>query len=207
MLSVRNFTNVPRHNVCNNSIYLVTVHSRVNDTKTRNKWRHLYGTWQDEYKFRILFAIGNAETEEEQALIDKEIRIHGDILQADLIDTYRNITLKHLAVLRYVAVACPKVQAILKMDDDVAWNVEEASKLINTTIETGKIHCDYRSNHSVIRDPKNKWYVSYEEFMGNVYVPHCLGFAYTVPRQAILGILDVAHLERFFWVNNADFSQ
>ncbi|EYB98064.1 hypothetical protein Y032_0134g1829 [Ancylostoma ceylanicum] len=64
-----------------------------------------------------------------------------------------------------------------------------------------------RSNHSVIRDPKNKWYVSYEEFMGNVYVPHCLGFAYTVPRQAILGILDVAHLERFFWVNNADFSQ
>ncbi|EPB65352.1 hypothetical protein ANCCEY_15585, partial [Ancylostoma ceylanicum] len=49
---------------------------------------------------------------------------------------------QHLAVLRYVAVACPKVQAILKMDDDVAWNVEEASKLINTTIETGKIHCD-----------------------------------------------------------------
>ncbi|EPB66424.1 hypothetical protein ANCCEY_14486, partial [Ancylostoma ceylanicum] len=60
MLSVRNFTNVPRHNVCNNSIYLVTVHSRVNDTKTRNKWRHLYGTWQDEVRFiSLLFMFGH----------------------------------------------------------------------------------------------------------------------------------------------------
>ncbi|RCN42364.1 hypothetical protein ANCCAN_11661 [Ancylostoma caninum] len=106
LLNVRNFTNVPRQGICSSSVYLVTVHSRVNDTKTRNRWRHLYGTWQDEvhfvrvcylhfqYKFRILFAIGNAESEEEQELINQEMEIHGDILQADLKDTYRNITLK-----------------------------------------------------------------------------------------------------------------
>lgn len=51
-------------------------------------------TWYIQYKFHILFAIGNAETDEEQEMINQEIQIHGDILQVDLVDTYRNITLK-----------------------------------------------------------------------------------------------------------------
>ncbi|RCN42330.1 hypothetical protein ANCCAN_11701 [Ancylostoma caninum] len=96
---------------------------------------------QEPYRFALMFVVGKASTLFYKELLENEVNNYGDILVADFEDTYKNLTLKNLAGLRYVLVACPEVPAVLKMDDDVAWNMEKAAMLANFTAVTNKIHC------------------------------------------------------------------
>ncbi|KAK6052617.1 N-acetyllactosaminide 3-alpha-galactosyltransferase, partial [Cooperia oncophora] len=99
-------------------------------------------------------------------------------------------TLQNIAALRYVAAICPTVQAIVKLDDDVAWNIQDTRSIVDDAIRTGRIHC---AKH-----------VTEEEYSGKRYPPHCTGFAYVMSREAFLSILEAASEERYFWVKHID---
>ncbi len=47
----------------------------------------------------------------------------GDMVQADFLDTYRNLTLKAVAWMSWVERYCPTVLNLVKVDDDVVVNV------------------------------------------------------------------------------------
>uniref|UniRef100_W6NR74 Hexosyltransferase n=1 Tax=Haemonchus contortus TaxID=6289 RepID=W6NR74_HAECO len=91
--------------------------------------------------FRILFILGNSGTVGDEQLIEQEAKDHGDILQANFVDSYDNLTIKSIAAMRYVAGVCTEVKAIFKVDDDVAWNVLETSLLVNYAAANNSIHC------------------------------------------------------------------
>ncbi|EPB67008.1 N-acetyllactosaminide 3-alpha-galactosyltransferase [Ancylostoma ceylanicum] len=192
LLRARHYINVPPRSFCDDRDFVVVVHSRLNDLETRSNWRRTYGSFQAMYRFALVFVVGRASTIEEKASLGSEVNIHEDILEVDFNDTYRNLTLKlnsrvqNIAALRYVLVACPEVPTVLKMDDDVAWNMEKAAKLANFTAATNKIHCSL--------------HVTYEEWSENVFPPYCYGLAYTIPRQGIIRVLQALQTQKFLWV-------
>ncbi|XP_054918891.1 beta-1,3-galactosyltransferase 4-like isoform X2 [Dermacentor andersoni] len=56
-------------------------------------------------------------------LINESAR-HNDVIQADFRDTYRNLTIKTLFLLKWAYVNCSSTRFLLKADDDMFVNVE-----------------------------------------------------------------------------------
>ncbi|VDO86494.1 unnamed protein product [Haemonchus placei] len=125
---------------------------------------------------------------DDERLIEQEAKDHGDILQANFVDSYDNLTIKSIAAMRYVAGVCSEVKAIFKVDDDVAWNVLETSLLVNYAAANNSIHCPL--------------YVSRREFPGDLYPPYCCGFAYLIPLQALHTILNATKTERLLHIED-----
>ena len=53
----------------------------------------------------------------------EEVEQHGDILRSDFLDTYRNLTLKTVAGMKWGARHCPQAEFVLKTDDDMYVNL------------------------------------------------------------------------------------
>jgi len=86
------------------------------------------GTWGDpralapDTASALLFFVGRSADPAVEAELSAERRAHGDIVQGDFHDSYRNMTLKHVFTLRWVAEACPGARWVVRVDDDVAVN-------------------------------------------------------------------------------------
>ena len=57
-----------------------------------------------------------------QVSLESENDRYHDLLQGSFKDTYRNLTYKHITVLKWVLYYCPGVRYVLKSDDDVFVN-------------------------------------------------------------------------------------
>ncbi|KAK6014639.1 hypothetical protein OSTOST_19973, partial [Ostertagia ostertagi] len=90
-----------------------------------------------------------------------------------------------IAGLRYVAAVCPSVEAVVKLDDDVAWNIHRTKLIVDYAIRNGHIYC--------------AGYVSVEEYREKEYPPYCIGFAYVIPRLAFSAMLKTVSEQRYFW--------
>ncbi|KAK6058092.1 hypothetical protein COOONC_04342 [Cooperia oncophora] len=140
-LAVLRYSIVPRSRNCRRLHFFVIVHVRPTDKLIREQWRRTYGQLQREHNFNIIFVTGFAHNGSLDDELKAEASLYGDILQAQFHDTYRNLTLKNIAALRFVAAMCPTVQAVVKLDDDVAWNIEGTKSTVDESIKDGYIRC------------------------------------------------------------------
>lgn len=62
--------------------------------------------------------IGESRSSSIHSEIQHESQEHGDIVMGNHIDSYRNLTLKHLTGYRWVLQYCAHAKYILKADDD-----------------------------------------------------------------------------------------
>ncbi|NXV71492.1 B3GT4 galactosyltransferase, partial [Atlantisia rogersi] len=97
--------------------------------------------------------------EEHQALRAESQR-HRDLLQGAFADTYANLTLKTLLLLRWAATRCPQAPFLLKADDDVFVNLPALTNYLAAThppptLYFGRIHWWVKPN----RDPQNRHHV------------------------------------------------
>ncbi|KAK6043408.1 hypothetical protein COOONC_19087 [Cooperia oncophora] len=93
-LDVLKYSIVPRSRNCRGLHYFVIVHVRAADKLIREQWRRTYGQLQREHNFTIIFATGLAPNKSLNDDLMDEAFLHGDLLQANFSDTYRNLTLK-----------------------------------------------------------------------------------------------------------------
>ena len=115
----------PANTTCDTNLdLLVYVHSKWSNSIKR---RYIRNTWGGKhallnYNVRIVFVLGKPEHSEDQVKINNEQLFHGDILEADVTDSFQNISLKCLAALNWIANICPSAKFILKVDDDMYVN-------------------------------------------------------------------------------------
>ncbi|PIO60981.1 hypothetical protein TELCIR_17510, partial [Teladorsagia circumcincta] len=142
-LSLINCSIVPSTSICAGVEYMVVVHMRADDALSRSTWRNTYGNphLKDKYNYNLLFSVGRPSSLSDQKIIEEESSRHGDILQTDFEENYRNITLKHLAELRYLASVCNERVVVIKMDDDVGWDVRQISAFIRNNLTSHDIYC------------------------------------------------------------------
>ncbi|KAK6059598.1 N-acetyllactosaminide 3-alpha-galactosyltransferase [Cooperia oncophora] len=149
-----------------------------------------------QFNYTLLFSVGMPNSLSDRTVIEEESALYDDILQFDFDDTYRNLTLKHLAELRYLHV-CDENVVILKMDDDVGWDVQRVSEFVRNNLTSHELYCSRRAGHKPFRNPKSKWVVTKDEWKETVYPPHCLGWFYLVPVSVVRKMLSVIYLQRF----------
>ena len=103
---------------------VIVVHSSAHNGFERRQI--IRQTWAKDEKYlptQIMFLLGrNAEF---QHLIEEEIEAYNDILQADFQDTYANLTLKSMFMLKYGELLPENVvKYVMKVDDDSYINLK-----------------------------------------------------------------------------------
>ena len=113
----------------------------------------------------------------------------------DFVDSYRNLTVKTMMIMNWVATFCPHAAHAMKVDADVFVNVflllEEVRGYAPQGFITGSVIRDGRPR----RDPGNRWFLSEEEYPDPSFPPYVSGAGYVfspdVARRVVLASRDV----------------
>ena len=156
---------------------LVIVCSAVNNTEARNAIRETWMKWKQPNKINktngspttnghetprieIAFLVGEIGNETLQNRIYSESEAHGDIIQEGFYDSYLNLTLKSVMLLKWVTTYCPEVNFVLKTDDDMYVNVPVLIEYLSTAelvhrkdLIVGSLFC----RAPPVKDLSSKW--------------------------------------------------
>ncbi|XP_031639478.1 beta-1,3-galactosyltransferase 1-like [Contarinia nasturtii] len=100
--------------------YTVSNYKESSDSAKEKNSDNIYDeTSHVDFQIRTVFLIGQTENNETQDQILEESRIHNDLIQESFLDTYNNLTLKTVMMLKWINNNCVgKVKFLMKCDDD-----------------------------------------------------------------------------------------
>ncbi|CAG5114735.1 unnamed protein product, partial [Candidula unifasciata] len=160
----------------------------------------------------LLFFIGSDKTETDklsarQSRLQKEALTFGDIVQENYIDSYRNLSLKTVSVLRWVNSFCPNAKYILKLDDDVYVNIPLLMKSLHDFAAQlsppGPFFFGYLiADDSPHRDPTSKWHTPYTVYREEKYPNFVSGTAYVMTGEAAVLSYEASLRIPLFWLED-----
>ena len=113
----------------------------------------------------------------------KESEQYGDILRGEFVDTYNNLTLKALLVLKYASEHCKQVPFLLKSDDDMLINIPYMVRVLRKHSLLKRSIIGHPNNSTVLRS--GKWNISYNDFPFEFYAPYMSGAAYVMTMDIV----------------------
>ncbi|KAL1435357.1 hypothetical protein MTO96_032365 [Rhipicephalus appendiculatus] len=92
-----------------------------------------------------------------------------------------NLSLKVVMMLRWTLTHCPQARFLVKTDDDSFPNLSNLYKAMHGQTEHS-IYGEIRRGSIIIRNQDSKWYISYEEYPGDVAPEFITGGMYVIRR-------------------------
>ena len=191
-------------------IFIITyVHSAPEHFAHRDAIRRTWGKQKNYLNetVDVVFILGNVYDGDVMHAVKIESVHHGDIVVESFDDSYRNLTYKAIAGLKWVSTFCRHAKYVLKTDDDIVINFYVLMRYIKSTVQPNYgasrlILCCIWEGVAVLRDNRSKWYVSREEFSKDLYGPYCSGSAYFMSSDIPEMLLNVSLTTPFFWVDD-----
>lgn len=181
----------------------------------RNTWGSSYDAGYNNWTIRLVFLLGQGnilkKTEGEINQEDKRLlgehESYGDLIQGNFVDTYRNLSYKHLMGYKYVLNFCQQASLVIKVDDDVfidipkwvQWRTEDMLRGERAPV----MYCYTYGGARPRRNPKSKWHVSVEEYSDDYYPDYCMGGAYAMTVNYINRIYASSNFAKFLWIEDA----
>ena len=158
---------------------------------------------------RVVFVLGlpsDSDAAGTQSRIDNEARQFGDIVQADFVDTYHNLTLKHLLGYRWMLSHCGGASCVVKADDDAFVDVFQLVRFMRRNHGErgdGTLVCNVLpAGTPVLR--RGKWAVSRSELAAAEYPRFCGGLLYLAAPATVARLYRAARSHpRPLWVDDA----
>ncbi|EYC03090.1 hypothetical protein Y032_0096g2932 [Ancylostoma ceylanicum] len=164
---------------------------------------HVLGRTDAAFNFTILFPLGLSSDSAVNEAVAKEHQRSGDMLQADFLDTYRNLTLKTYAHSHYMSLNCTNVRVVMKIDDDIAWNVRVIFDYISKiSQEENALHCRMAQFLSADRNISSKWYTTEEEYPEKYFPQYCHGPLYVATHSTIRRMHVQTNNVPLFWIDD-----
>ena len=93
--------------ITNDIFLLVVVCSAVGNVDQRQTIRETWAKDQEDLEdVKVVFMLGNSVNDSLQSNIVHEAQIKGDIIQESFLDTYANLTIKSLMLLKWFSTSC-----------------------------------------------------------------------------------------------------
>lgn len=154
-------------------VFLVPVAPR--DSAAREAVR---GTWGSADRDVLTLFFSGLPEEEQRSNLQEEAGLHADMIQMDFVDSYQNLTIKTMMMMRWLSTFCPHATFGMKVDADVFVNVFYLLEWLRSSPRrgfiTGSVICDGQPR----RDPNSKWFVSEEHYRDNTFPPYVSGAGY-----------------------------
>ena len=191
-------------------VFIITyIHSAAANNIKRMAIRHTWSSRQMVLNKTILvvFVLGKVDDVTMMTSIKKEFDLYGDIVQEDFVDTYRNLTYKAIAGLKWVSTFCAHAEYVLKTDDDVFVNTTYLVDYIQSSLDpshskTNLMLCRVVARVSVMRQKYLKWYVTEKEYPCKSYRDYCLGLAFLMSTDLTEKLYNISFSTPFFWIDD-----
>lgn len=189
---------------CNPNFVLWIIASSANNTLYRAALRRAY---PDELLTRLnvtkIFLLGIPRENYIQKYIFEESRKYNDILQGDFLESYRNLTWKHLMGLEWVSNNCTAT-FLVKSDNDIVLDVFEILNLLHgNKIKEDAMSGYVLRNMKPIRTSSSKWFVTKEDFVEDIYPDFLSGWFYiTGLKVARLLVRAGEKFRHLFWIDD-----
>ncbi|KAJ4432356.1 hypothetical protein ANN_20975 [Periplaneta americana] len=154
---------IPQLDLCSSPelFLLVVVCSAVANFKERAAIRETWASFpsitNSSNSVRVAFLLGEPDNSTLQDLVEEESFQYSDIVQEGFVDSYNNLTLKSVMMLKWVSTHCRSVRYIMKTDDDMFVNINNLLRLLRpravSNLLVGALICGARP----IADTQNKW--------------------------------------------------
>ncbi|XP_055687215.1 beta-1,3-galactosyltransferase 5-like [Lutzomyia longipalpis] len=205
LVDLRNFDYTINQKSCleleMNPKFIVLVHSAPTKRENRDNIRQTWGGWKVDH--RVIFLLGAVSSQDIQREIQIESDFFGDIVQGNFVDSYKNLTYKHIMAMKWATEFCPEAEFIFKSDDDIFVNTPLILKFIQKLRNRKDlIFCHISWGPPVIRDKNSKWYVSPEEYPNATYPVYCPGCAVLLTSDVAQKLHKAAETTPFFWVDD-----
>lgn len=198
---------IPGRDICKKgpNPYLVimvpSVHTHIDTRNTiRQTWGRAAdpGLWPKVGKLnkivKLIFLFGTPKTPLGNSIVKEESEMYGDVVQADFVDSYFNLTLKSVMGLRWVAEFCPQSKYVLKADEDVFVHVKNLLDFLEKREykQSGSVYGHALLNSDVLRE--GRWAVTLEAFPLGVYPTYTCGNTYVISTNIAASIYYTAGL-------------
>ena len=124
---------------------------------------------------KVVFLIGQNLNNTYQEHLEKEHEEYGDIIQESFIDTYSNLTVKSLMLLKWFTQSCNRTQYVMKTDDDMYINLVKLYEFVQMNQKPNLLLGSLICNAVPIKDPDNKWFVPSYMFSEKKYPNYLSG--------------------------------
>ena len=141
---------------------VMMVQSRPGNAAVRRALRRTWARPGIQRKDIVLaFLVARTNDTKVQKSIEREADSFADIVQANFVDHYNNLTLKSLATLEWFDTFCSRAKFLLKADDDLFVNVDNLMTFISEREDERRvIFGNIVYNPKPDRDPTSKFYTS-----------------------------------------------
>ncbi|XP_059184607.1 beta-1,3-galactosyltransferase 2-like [Centropristis striata] len=156
----------------------------------------------------VLGLPGGAHADQQQLKLQVENLEYHDMIQANFQDSYRNLTIKTMMMVEWLAANCGKASYVIKIDSDVFLHVQNLVKLLlNPTTPKQNYMTGLVWWHSpVLRNPFDKFYMPRDVIAESEYPPYPLGFAYVMSLDLPAKILTVSPQIKPIFIEDAYLS-
>uniref|UniRef100_A0A131XUF2 Hexosyltransferase n=1 Tax=Ixodes ricinus TaxID=34613 RepID=A0A131XUF2_IXORI len=199
---------------------LLVVKSALSHRDRREAIRHSWGFEKrfSDVPIRCVFVLGvNADDPATQDAVDSEYALHGDLVQADFVDSYYNNTIKMMQGFRWVVDYCSSAEFVLFVDDDYYVSVKNLLKFVRNpwgfsavaqeddeapqrvSAPDGRLWAGYVFEGSwPMRHRWSKWYLSLSEYPYSRFPPYVTAGAFVLSQPALKDLYRVARYTRQF---------
>lgn len=197
--------------------FMIIIHSAPAHFEARQAIRTTWGSLKSlkNVAFKLVFLMGKTSQEDEEAgLVEssilRESQIFGDIVTGSFIDSYKNLTYKHLLGYKWAVSFCPDSAFILKADDDAFIDIFQLFDFISRTYGIkpmpGTLICNvFPEGSKPVRASDTqgkKWTVDLSEYPFSMYPKYCGGLAYLITPDVVKRILDLSDKVKFLWIDD-----
>ena len=199
---------INNESLCDNNrklAYLIYVHSRPTEWKERDVFRR---TWAQKdlfkkYPSRLVFFLGNPNDETVLEEVKRESLVHGDIVMEDFVDSYRNLTYKAIAALKWIDRYCLNTKFAIKVDQDTYVNIFRfIFKLFTTYVNEERFFLGRSGERDIHRIKKGnicKWCIP-DHIMPGIkkYPKFCYGVVFAYPAHLATELYNASLITPFF---------
>ena len=82
--------------------------------------------------------VGSTTDQDVQMSLEEESQQHGDLVQGDFLDTYRNLSYKAIMGSIWVAEFCGQAEFVVKIDDDCFLDLYEVKNMLAVDNQLGR---------------------------------------------------------------------
>lgn len=161
----------------------------------------------------LIFLIGFIKDKDLQRKIDIENDLFGDIVQGSFIESYRNLTYKHVMGLKWFVYNCPDVPFLFKLDDDAFINTPLLyNYLENPSEESSALHmkpqlfCHVFHNSRVERLKTDRFPLTIEEYPASNFPDYCQGYNILYSSDAASAVYKKAQTLPYFYIEDVHMS-
>ncbi|KAJ3647350.1 hypothetical protein Zmor_019234 [Zophobas morio] len=166
-------------------ILMVMVCSRPDGFEIRRAIRDTWG--QKHTNASVFFLVGEVKSRRLQNKLEAESEEFADIIQERFVDTYNNLTLKSVHMLKVFKIYCADTyKYLMKVDDDLYFNLDATvTHLQHRPYQRNTLIGRVRSQTAPYRGSSSKWYMPYKWYPDSIYPDFLCGPGYLMSADVV----------------------